>query len=121
MPWFTASAASLTSIATVRVTARPGTSARTETSLPSSAIRPNACARVLGRRRRRAFAVVEESAPALAPEPTRVDEVLLDQRRLVTRVVEEAVVDRARDGEIDVVADQVHQLARAHLEATAFA
>ena len=66
MPCSTASAASLTSIATVRVTARPGTSASTETFLPSAANRPIALRQMLvaglqrrGERDARAGRVVE--------------------------------------------------------------
>ncbi len=55
---------------------------------------------------------------SLAP---RVDQLLLDQGRGEPRIAEVGVVDRAGDGEVHVVADQVHQLERAHAESRALA
>ena len=61
--------------------------------------------------------VVVEAAAALAPQAPGRDHALLDRVRLEARLAEEGRVDRLRDGEVHVQADQVHQLEGAHAEA----
>jgi hypothetical protein len=72
--------------------------------------------RDLGCGARGALAVVVEAAARLATEKAGVDQLLLDQRGREARIVVEGVPHRACDGEIDVVADHVHQLERPHAE-----
>ena len=71
------------------------------------------------RRRRRgdgAVAIVVVAAAGLLAEKAGLDEPALRERRLVARIVEERLEHRARDRVVHVVADEVHQLERAHAE-----
>src|SRR5204863_2571615 len=68
--------------------------------------------------RRGTGAVVIVAALALATEQARVDEPSLDERRTIARILEEAVVHTGGDGEVHVVADEVHQLERSHAKSS---
>src|SRR5437764_237964 len=91
------SAASLASIATVR---RRGSGGN----------------RLLG-----AWRIIIEAAPGLAAEPPRLDQLLLDDRRGEARIAEIARMHTRGDGEIHVMADEIHELERAHAEAARLA
>ena len=69
----------------------------------------------------RLSAILVKTAAGLLAQPARVDQFFLLQGRGVARVAVQRVVDRAGDGVIDVVADQVHQLEGAHAKAAAAA
>ena len=72
-------------------------------------------------RRRHVIAVAVETAARLAAQEARIHQFLLHDGRREARVAVIGVEDGLRDGVIDVVADQVHQLERAHAEAAAVA
>ena len=96
---------------TIASVTRSGTSAATGSSAASSGAR---------RRRDPAVGVVAiEAAAGLAPEPAALDEPLLETGRAEplrqwVPGLERRRVERAGDGEVDVDADEVHQLERAH-------
>ena len=60
--------------------------------------------------------IVIETPARFAAEPARRDQLLLDQRGAIARIGEESVEDRAGDGKVHVVADQVDQFERPHAE-----
>ena len=70
---------------------------------------------------RRAFAVQIKTPARFAAEETGVDHFLLQHGRREARIVEIGAEHGLRDGEIHVVADQVHQLEWAHAETARFA
>ena len=76
---------------------------------------------VVRRRRRRGIPMIVEASPVLAAEQTCIDEFALSQGWFVARILRHGVVDGFRHGVVDVVADQIHQLERAHPEAAAVA
>ncbi|MNO99294.1 hypothetical protein D3C76_910600 [compost metagenome] len=65
-----------------------------------------------------AFGIAIEALAGLAAETTGVHQFFLHQRRLEAEVTIEGIEHRAGDGVIDVVADQVGELERAHAETT---
>jgi len=68
-----------------------------------------------------AFAVVVKTTPTLATVEARINQFLLQQGRQEALVVVESAPDGIGHGEIDVVADHVHQLERPHAETAGFA
>ena len=67
------------------------------------------------------FAIIIKTAPGLFAEETGIDQFLLDQRGQEALIVVESTPDGIGHGEIDVVADHVHQLERPHAETASFA
>src|SRR5207244_1702408 len=81
--------------------------------------------RLLRLRRRlklRGVATIDEkTAAAFASEESGRDELLLQYRRRVARIVKIGVPNAARHREVDIEADQVHQLEGSHSKAARFA
>src|SRR6266567_7925454 len=72
---------------------------------------------ILGRLRRRCSRrIVIISAARFLTEESGFKQTLLRYRRFVTRIVVSRFEYRAGHREVDVVADEVHQLERTHLE-----
>jgi hypothetical protein len=67
------------------------------------------------------LAVAVEAASRFTAEETGVHQLLLQDRGREARVAKIGLEHRLRDREIDVMADQVHQLERPHAEAAAVA
>src|SRR5947199_261907 len=99
-------------MAASRITTRPGASPIAETDFPTAWKKPVAAT---------SAAASACSAAALAPQTPAVDEFALGDGRSITGVVEIGVPDRGRDGEIHVVADEVHEFERTHAEAAGVA
>ncbi len=79
-------------------------------------------ARLDGRGRpHRAVPIVVDAAAGLAPEPPRAHQFELRQRRRVAAFAEGRIEHGLGHREVDVVADQVHQLEWPHREAAAVA
>jgi hypothetical protein len=73
--------------------------------------------RVIGGVADLAIVVMVEALTRLAAKIAGFDHALLDGGGAVAALAEECLVNRLGDGEVDVYANEVHQLERAHAEA----
>src|SRR5213593_3695493 len=64
------------------------------------------------------FVIGVKPSPGFSSQVAAHDQALLNRTRAKTRVFEKRAVKRLGGGEVNVVADQVHELERAHAKIT---